>query len=147
MCKFLLAAMAALLSAVPISASAIELETTPAVVTTPSIPGNPPSIARGDPTTSWIALAVSRNGRVFRSDALNTEERARSSARNECEQTSGWTCSDTMSVPDFWSVIVVRCGNRYFLGGSSQGAAYAIALRKAADAGFSAGNCQQISSR
>jgi hypothetical protein len=141
MCKFLIAAVAALLSAVPLSASAVELETTPAAATTPRV------IARTDPGTSWIALAVSRNGRVFQSDPYGSEERARTSARSECEQNSGWTCSDTLSVPDFWNVVVLRCSNRYFLGGSSQGMAYAIALEKAANEGFSAGRCQQISSR
>lgn len=136
MCKFLIAAAAALLSAVPLSASAIELKTAPA-----------PSIGRGDPNTSWVALAVSPNGRVFRSESFNSEERARSSARAACEQRSGRTCIDTMSVPDFWQVVVLRCGNQNFLGGSGQGDAYVIALAKAAAKGFDPDSCRQLSSR
>jgi hypothetical protein len=142
MCKLLIAATAALLSAVPLSASAqsaFEL-TTPAAVTTPR--GNP--IARGEPGTTWVALAVSTNGRVFQSNPANSEELARSLARNECERTVGRSCGDTMSVPDNWDVIVLRCGTQNFLGGSGQGAAYDIALGKATDGGFSAGRCRQI---
>jgi len=65
-------------------------------------------------------------GRVFRSESFNGEESARSAARHECEHTSGRTCSDTISVPNEWDVIVLRCGSRNFLGGSapSVGMAY-----------------------
>jgi hypothetical protein len=136
MSKLLVAAAAALLSAVPLSATAIELQT-----------NRPPSVAHTDPGTSWVALAVSRNGRVFQSESSNGEELARRAARSECERTSGRTCRDTMSVPDFWSVVVLRCGNRYFLGGSGEGNAYAIALAKAAAKGFSDDSCRQIASR
>ena len=136
MCKFLIAAIAALL--IPVSASAFEHDTRPA----PTDPA--PVVAKGEPGTTWVALAVSTNGRVFQSNAANSEERARSLARNECEQTSGRTCSSTMSVPDNWDVVVLRCGNRYFLGGSGQGAAHDMALTHAAAGGFGAGSCQQI---
>jgi hypothetical protein len=139
MCKLLLAATAALLSAVPLSASAVELTPAPAAVAT-----SRPVIARGEPGTTWVALAASRNGRVFQSNPADSEERARTLARNECEQRSGRTCSDTMSVPDNWDVVVLRCGNRNFLGGSGQGAAHDIALDKAAVEGFGAGSCRQI---
>jgi len=132
MCKFLIAAVAALVSAVPFAASAVEVNT------------DPPIVARGDPGTSWVALAVSPNGRVFRSNSFNTEEAARRSARNECEQTSGRTCRDTMSVPENWDVIVLRCAGRNFLGGSGQGTAYDNALGKAVAQGFNADRCRQI---
>ena len=130
--KFLLAAVAACV--MPVSASAIELN------------ADPPIVARGNPGTSWVALAASPNGRVFQSESSNGEESARSAARNECEQTSGRTCRDTLSVPDNWDVVVLRCGNRNFLGGSGQGAAYENALAKAQAEGFGAGNCRQIAS-
>lgn len=137
MCKLMIAAGAALLSVVPISASAVEMPTN----------ATPPVVARTDPGTSWVALAVSRNGRVFQSDSFNSEESARRSARNECEQNSGWTCSDTMSVPDSWSVTVLRCGNQNFLGASGQGMAYEVALKKAVAIGISADRCRPIASR
>ncbi len=130
--KFLVAAGAAFLFAVPVSASAKELNSTPT------------SVGRGDPGTSWVALAASPNGRVFQSEPADSEERARAAARNECQQTSGRTCSDTVSVPDNWDVVVLRCGNQNFLGASAQGMAYDNALSKAAAAGFSAGRCRQI---
>jgi hypothetical protein len=132
MCKFLIAAVAAFVAAIPFAASAVEIN------------NDPPIVARGDPGTSWVALAVSPNGRVFRSESFNNEEAARRSARHECEQTSGRTCRDTMSVPDNWDVTVLRCGSRNFLGGSGQGAAYDVALGKAAAEGFSADRCRQI---
>ena len=130
--KFLLAALAAALF-VPISASAEEITATPVV-------------ARGEPNTSWVALAVSPNGRVFKSESFNGEESARSAARSECEHKSGRTCRDSMSVPNEWDVIVLRCGNQNFLGGSAQKVAYDNALAKAANRGFSAGSCRQIAS-
>lgn len=138
MCKLLMAAMAVLVSLVSVPASARELKTeTPRVV-----PRETPVVAYGN--TSWVALAVSPNGRVFQSDSYTSEDRARGEAKNECEQNSGWTCRDTMSVPDSWDVIVLRCGNRNFLGGSSQGKAHDIALDKAAAEGFTANRCRQI---
>jgi hypothetical protein len=141
MCKFLVAAVAAVLS-LPISASAEEITADNTVVAR----GAPPAVARGEPNTSWVALAASTNGRVFRSESFNGEESARSAARHECEHTSGRTCSDTISVPNEWDVIVLRCGSRNFLGGSapSVGMAHDNALKKAADQGFGAGNCRQI---
>jgi hypothetical protein len=135
MYKFLIAAVAALLYLLPVSVSAKELTN-----------NGPPVVARGDPNASWVALAVSPNGRVFQSDAYDSEESARRAARNECERTSGRTCSDTMSVPDDWDVVVLRCGSENFLGGSALGAAYDVALGKAAAEGFSAGHCRQIAS-
>jgi hypothetical protein len=140
--KFLLAAVAAVLF-LPIAASAEEI--TNASVSPVVNPGTTaPSVARGAPGTSWVALAASTNGRVFRSESFNGEESARAAARNECEHTTGRTCSDTMSVPNDWDVIVLRCGGQNFLGGSYQGAAYENALAKAVDRGFTAGHCQQI---
>jgi hypothetical protein len=141
MCKFLLAAAAALLSVVAVSASAGEITITTGTTTT-----TPPVLARGDSGTSWVALAASPNGRVFQSESFNSEESARRAARNECEQTSGRTCGNTMSVPDNWDVVVLRCGGQNFLGGSAQGVAYDIALGKAADQGFSADRCRRIAS-
>jgi hypothetical protein len=132
MCKFLVAAVAAVLS-VPVPTSAVELTNTA-----------PPVVARGEPNASWVALAVSPNGRVFQSESFNSEESARTVARNECEHTSGRTCRDTISVPNEWDVIVLRCGNQNFLGGSAQGVAYDNALGKAVEKGFSADRCQQI---
>jgi hypothetical protein len=132
--KFLFAAVAVLL---PVSASAVE-------ITSGGTRTSPPVVARSD--ASWVALAVSRNGRVFRSESFNSEDSARTSARSECEHTSGRTCTDTMSVPNEWDVVVLRCGGQNFLGGSGQGAAYDIALGKAAAQGFSAGRCRQIAS-
>jgi hypothetical protein len=140
MCKLMVAAVAALLSVVPVSASAVELNTIPERNTTP------PVVARGDSNTTWVALAVSPNGRVFQSESFTHEESARTSARNECEQTSGRTCRDTISVPDGWAFVVLRCGNQNFLGGSAQGLAYDNALGKAAAQGFSADRCRQIAS-
>lgn len=140
MYKVLIAAAAALLFVVPVSASAFEYNTTPPNTA-------PPVVARGDPGTSWVGLAVSPNGRVFQSESFNSEESARTSARRECEQTSGWTCRDTMSVPDFWAVSVLRCGNQNFLGGSTEGMAYSIALAKAAAEGISADRCRQIATK
>jgi hypothetical protein len=142
MCKFLFAAVAALLSVVPVSASAREITPTAPVVDRPVVAR--PVVARGEPNTSWVALAVSPNGRVFQSESFNGEESARVSARNECEHTSGRTCGDTISVPNEWDVIVLRCGSQNFLGGSGQGLAYDNALAKAVDKGFSADRCQQI---
>jgi hypothetical protein len=133
MCKLLIAAMAALV--VPISASAGEITI---------VKSDPPLLASTG--TSWVALAASPNGRVFRSEAFNREEAARTAVRNECEQTSGRTCRDTMSVPENWDVIVLRCGSQNFLGGSGQKLAYEIALAKAVEKGFSADRCQQIAS-
>jgi hypothetical protein len=132
MCKLLIAAAAAFLSVVPISASAVELNV------------DPPSVGRGDPSTSWVALAVSPNGRVFQSESFNGEESARAAARTECEHASGRTCRDTISVPNEWDVVVLRCGNQNFLGGSGQGVAYDNALGKATEKGFSADRCRQI---
>jgi uncharacterized protein DUF4189 len=104
----------------------------------------PPVIAGGNPGEFWVALAVSPNGRVFQSGSFNSEESARTSARNECEQTSGGTCRDVVSVPEEWDVIILRCENRNFLGRSGQGKAYENALEKAVAQGFSADRCQQI---
>ena len=134
--KFLVAAVAAVLS-VPVSASAFELNTT-------ASSGTSRVVARESP--SWVALAVSPNGRVFQSESFNGEESARNAARNECENTSGRTCRDTISVPNQWDVIVLRCGGQNFLGGSApgMGMAYDNALAKAVDKGVSAGRCQQI---
>jgi hypothetical protein len=140
MYKLLVAAAAALLSAIPLSASAGEITAIPVAVTTPT----PPVLAKGEPGTTWVALAVSTNGRVFQSLPHDGEERARSAARNECERTSGRTCSDTMSVPDNWDVIVLRCGTQNFLGGSAEGNAQEIALDKAREKRFSGGSCRQI---
>jgi hypothetical protein len=140
MCKFLIAAAAALLSVVPISASAAEITTTPVA----NRGTTPPVLARGESDASWVAVAASTNGRVFQSGSFNSEESARSAARSECEHTSGRTCRDTMSVPNEWDVVVLRCGGQNFLGGSAQGLAYENALAKAADRGFRAGHCQQI---
>lgn len=142
MCKFLVAAVAALLS-VPVCASAAEV-TAPTASQVVNRGGNPPIVNRGEPNTSWVALAVSSNGRVFQSESFNGEESARSAALNECEHTSGRTCRDSMSVPNEWDVIVLRCGGQNFLGGSAQGVAYENALAKAAAQGFTAGYCQQI---
>ena len=121
MCKFLVAAFAAVLC-LPFSASADEITANPS----PPTRGTISVVARGEPNTSWVALAVSTNGRVFKSESFNGEESARSAARHECEHTSGRTCSDTISVPNEWDVIVLRCGSRNFLGGSapSVGMAY-----------------------
>ena len=132
MCKFLIAAAIAAL-VVPIYALADEI--------TSGRSDRPVVASTG---TSWVALAASPNGRVFRSQVFDNEERARTAVRNECEQTSGRTCRDTMSVPENWDVIVLRCGSQNFLGGSGQGVAYDIALGKAAERGFSADRCQQI---
>ena len=141
MCKFLVAAVAALLS-VPVSASADEITAHPPPVTRGTIS----VVARGEPNTSWVALAVSTNGRVFKSESFNGEESARSAARSECEHTSGRTCRDSMSVPNEWDVIVLRCGGQNFLGGSGQKMAYENALAKASERGFTAGRCRQIAS-
>jgi len=141
MCKFLIAAVAALLS-VPVSASADEITANHS----PPNRGTISVVARGEPNTSWVALAVSTNGRVFKSESFNGEESARSAALSECEHTSGRTCRDSMSVPNEWDVIVLRCGSQNFLGGSAQKVAYGNALAKALARGFSAGDCRQIAS-
>jgi Domain of unknown function (DUF4189) len=143
MCRFLVAAIAALLS-VPVSASAAEITATASPVVTRGT--TPPVVARGEPNTSWVALAVSTNGRVFQSESFNSEASARGAALSECEHTSGRTCRDSMSVPNEWDVIVLRCGNQNFLGGSGQKVAYENALAKAVNRGFSAGDCRQIAS-
>jgi hypothetical protein len=141
MCKFLVAAVAAVLC-LPFSASADEITANPS----PATRGTISVVARGEPNTSWVALAVSTNGRVFKSESFNGEESARSAALSECEHTSGRTCRDSMSVPNEWDVIVLRCGNQNFLGGSAQKIAYENALTKALARGFSAGDCRQIAS-
>jgi hypothetical protein len=143
MCKFLIAAMAAVLW-VPVCASATEI-TSPTV--SPVVNrGTAPVLARGDSDASWVAIAASTNGRVFQSGSFDSEESARSAARSECEHTSGRTCRDTMSVPNEWDVVVLRCGSQNFLGGSAQGVAYDNALAKAVAQGFTAGSCRRIAS-
>jgi hypothetical protein len=140
--KFLVAAVAAVLS-IPMAASAVEI-TSPTASPVVSRGSTAPVVNRGEPNTSWVALAVSPNGRVFQSESFNGEEAARSAALTECEHTSGRTCRDSMSVPNEWDVIVLRCGNQYFLGGSAQKVAYENAFAKAANRGFRAGDCRQI---
>jgi hypothetical protein len=137
------AVAAALLSIVPISASATEVSKLANEITIGAIY---PVIARAEPGISWVALAASPTGRVFQSEPFNGEESARAAARNACEHISGRTCRDTLSVPADWDVVVLRCGNWNFLGGSAQGMAYDNALMKAKVEGFSAGSCRQIAS-
>ncbi len=142
MSKFLVAAVAAVLS-VPIVASAAEI-TSPTTSPVANRGSAAPVLNRGEPNTSWVALAVSTNGRVFQSESFNGEESARSAALSECEHTSGRTCSDSMSVPNEWDVVVLRCGSQNFLGGSGQKVAYENALAKAVNNGFRASDCRQI---
>ena len=101
-------------------------------------------VARGEDLTEWVALAASPNGRVFKSEPKKGEEMARNAARSECQQTSGRTCSVTISVPSGWDVEVLRCGSAIVMGGSGQSNARGMALDKAAQGGYSAQQCTTI---
>ena len=94
---------------------------------TPTIPTSP---------TQWLGFAVSTNGRVFKSDQDSSEGTARQKARGECEETSGRTCN-AIAVPEDWSVSVVVCRGRYFIGGSANASARDVAEDKADDVGLS----------
>lgn len=116
-------AAAAISSVMP--ASAVELET-------PRM-SRPAAAVSG---VSWIALASTPQGRVFKSDTATSEEGARALAIRECENTTARTCSTTISVPWNWDVAVVKCpGGGVFMGASAQGNAIGYANGKAANAG------------
>jgi hypothetical protein len=112
---------------------------------TPARKQSPPIVASSG--TDWVGVAVSPNRRVFRVGDSNAEDQARSSARTECERTTGRTCS-AIAVPDGWDVVVVHCSSSgrsgAFLGGSTLGNAEQIARDKADDAGFNGRLCDQI---
>ena len=95
-------------------------------------PAPPPVV----PETWWIGFAVSPNGRVFQSNRFESEALARALAAGECEHTSLHTCSAIAVVPEA-DVVAVKCGNKTFIGGSTQGKAEDIARGKALDAGLS----------
>ncbi len=99
--------------------------------------------ARATSGVSWVALAASPQGRVFRSDMAGSEEAARGLAMNECERKTARTCDTTISVPWDWDVHVVKCaGPRVFMGASAEGNARGYAFWKAQNAGY--GGCSTI---
>ena len=102
-------------------------EVTAKLSPTPTIPTSP---------TQWLGFAVSTNGRVFESDQDSSEGTARQKAKGECEETSGRTCK-AIAVPQDWSVSVVVCNGRYFVGGSANATARDVAEGKASDNGLS----------
>ena len=101
----------------------------------------------GNNVTTWLGIAASWNGRVFKNADGSDEVGARNSARSECEQTTGRTCH-AISVPEWWQVAAVACKQRgavaAFVGGSAENAAERIALDKGNRAGFSDSKCRTI---
>ena len=101
----------------------------------------------GDNVTTWLGIAASWNGRVFKNTDGSDEVSARDSARSECEQTTGRTCH-AISVPEWWQVVAVACQQRgavaAFVGGSAENAAERIALDKGNRAGFGDSKCRTI---
>jgi hypothetical protein len=95
-------------------------EVTAKLSPTPTIPTSP---------TQWLGFAVSTNGRVFESNQDSSEGTARQKAKGECEETSGRTCK-AIAVPQDWSVSVVVCNGRYFVGGSANATARDVAEAK-----------------
>lgn len=90
-----------------------------------------------NPGASWIALASTPQGRVFKSDIARSEEAARQLARTECENTTARTCGTTISVPPHFDVAVVKCpGAGVYMGASAQGNAIGYAHGKAAADGY-----------
>jgi hypothetical protein len=104
------------------------------------------------PSTVWDAYAISRNGRAFMLDRKDTplrknEMAARSKARFECENTSGYSC-EAIATPSSWAlpafVHCVQRGKRHsFVAGSADDRAMDNAFGKAADAGFSRHSCKE----
>ena len=101
----------------------------------------------GDNVTTWLGIAASWNGRVFKNTDGSSEVATRDSARSECEQTTGRTCQ-AISVPEWWQVVAVACQQRgavaAFVGGSAENAAERIALDKGNRAGFGESKCRTI---
>lgn len=101
----------------------------------------------GDNVTTWLGIAASSTGRVFRNIDRSGEVVARGNARSECEETTGRTCQ-AIAVPASWQVAAVACQQRgavaAFVGGSAQNAAERIALDKGNRAGFDDSNCRTV---
>lgn len=108
------------------------------------------NLGTSDNVTTWLGIAASSNGRVFRNVDRSGEVVARDRTMSECEQTTGRTCQ-AIAVPVSWQVAAVACRRAsevaVFVGGSAQNAAERIALDKGNRAGFDDNHCRTIYSK
>ncbi len=74
----------------------------------------------------WMAAAVNDNGWGYSGSPFGGEESARSVAINACEGQTGYTCSFTVSVPTWWTLVTVMCPNGRSVGASKGGLNQAI---------------------
>jgi hypothetical protein len=109
-----------------------------------------PQLPEPMPSAKWVGYSASPNGRIFRSEVFNDEQRAKNTARAECSSTSLRTCNwdlGTIAVAPSSFVAAVNCGGREsFIGGSNIdiGAALWMANKKAKSRNWPAANCRQV---
>jgi hypothetical protein len=101
------------------------------------------------PSAEWLGYSVSPNGRIFRSEVFNDEQRAKATARAECSTTSLRTCDrlGTIAVAPSSYVAAITCGGREsFIGGSNivTDAALWMAKEKARSRNWSVAKCRQV---
>jgi hypothetical protein len=98
------------------------------------------------PATVWDAFAISRKGRLFEQDNQSDELTARGQTRRACEQATGSRCR-AIAVPHNYTAGAIWCDNGNgkvggYLGGSSMGYQFDVAMQKSADDDYAPSDCK-----